>query len=201
MTAQRNGPPRRVGRPSLGDRVVVKAALDLQELAVVDVLRGEMERSTFLGVILTEHIGRPDLLPQPDQLPLVENVLSLGSAAVKRLIQEIGEVPQRPAPRRRARRVPPVEATVRVHPDVREEFKRRSLRWELAGGLNAYHHQLCWPGWESGFASLSPAEGIMDRTPAPMSSIVDHWTNIGTPHPYPMAWPGNEHGQRGASWC
>ncbi|ULN44707.1 hypothetical protein MI149_29885 (plasmid) [Mycolicibacterium crocinum] len=132
MSARRVGPPRRVGRPSLGDRVVVKAALDLQELAVVDVLRGEMERSTFLGVIFTEHIGRPDLHPQPDQLPLVDNVLSLGTAAVKRLIQEIGEVPQRPAPRRRPRRVQPLEATVRVHPDVREEFKRRSQRAGLS---------------------------------------------------------------------
>jgi hypothetical protein len=102
----------------------------MQELAVIDVLRGELERSTFLGVILTEHIGRPDLLPRPDQLPLVDNVLN--TTAVKRLLQEIGEVPERPAPRRRARRVQPLEATVRVHPDVREEFKRRSQRAGLS---------------------------------------------------------------------
>lgn len=126
VSARRVGPPRGVGRPSLGDRVVVKAALDLQELAVVDVLRGEMERSTFLGVILTEHIGRPDLLPQPDQLPLVDNVLS--TTTVQRLLQEIGEVPQRPAPRRRPRRAQPLEATVRVHPDAQKELKRRSER-------------------------------------------------------------------------
>ncbi|WP_241474016.1 hypothetical protein [Mycolicibacterium neoaurum] len=132
VTARRVGPPRGVGRPSLGDRVVVKAALDLQELAVVDALRGEMERSTFLGVILTEHISRPDLLPQPDQdqLPLVDNVLS--TTTVQRLLQEIGEVPERPTPRRRPRRVQPLDATVRVHPDVREEFKRRSQRAGLA---------------------------------------------------------------------
>ncbi len=125
MSARRVGPPRGVGRPSLGDRVVVKAALDLQELAVVDVLRGEMERSTFLGVILTEHIGRRDLLPQPDQLHLVDNVLN--TTTVKRLLQEI-EVPQRQTPRRRPRRVQPLEATVRVHPAAQKELKRRSER-------------------------------------------------------------------------
>lgn len=132
VSARRDGSPRGVGRPSLGDRVVVKAALNLQELAVVDALRGEMERSTFLGVILTEHIGRPDLLPQPDQeqLPLVDTVLS--TTTVQRLLEEIGEVPQRPAPRRSARRVHPLEATVRVHREVREEFKRRSQRAGLA---------------------------------------------------------------------
>lgn len=130
VTARRVGPPRGVGRPSLGDRVVVKAALDRQELAVVDVLCGELDRSAFLGVILTEHIGRPDLLPQPDQLPLVDNVIS--TTTVKRLLQEIGEVPERPAPRRRARRGEPADATVRVNPDVREEFKRLSQRAGLS---------------------------------------------------------------------
>jgi hypothetical protein len=110
--------------------VVVKAALDLKELAVVDALCGDLERSSFLGVILTEHIGRPDLLPQPDQLPLVDNVLN--AAAVERLLQEVGDAPQRPAPRLPARRLNPLEATVRVHPDVREEFKRRSQRAGLS---------------------------------------------------------------------
>ena len=130
MTARRLGPPRSVGRPSLGDRVVVKAALDMQELAVVDMLRGDLERSTFLGVILTEHVGRSDLLPQPEQLRLVDDVLN--TAAVQRILDEVGSQPQRPAPARRARRVQRPDATVRVHRDVREEFKRRSQRAALS---------------------------------------------------------------------
>ena len=129
MTARRLGPPRSVGRPSLGDRVVVKAALDMQELAVIDVLRGDLERSAFLGVILTEHVGRPDLLPQPDQLRLVDDVLN--TAAVQRILDEVASQPPRP-PARRARRVQRPDATVRVHPDVREEFKRRSQRAGLS---------------------------------------------------------------------
>lgn len=124
MTTRRIGPPRRVGRPYLGDRVVVKAALTPQELAGVDVLRGSWERSTFLGVILTEYIGRRDLLPRTNRLPQVENVLD--QAVIERLLHEVGDVPQQPASRRHARR--PLEATVCVHPDVREEFKRRSQR-------------------------------------------------------------------------
>lgn len=130
MTARRLGSPHGVGRPSLGDRVVVKAALDMQELAVVEVLRGDMERSTFLGVILTEHVGRSDLLPHPDQLLLVDDVVD--TAAVQRLLEEVGSQPQRPAPARRARRVQRPDATVRVHRDVREELKRRSQRAGLS---------------------------------------------------------------------
>lgn len=82
-------------------------------------------------------------------------------------------------------------ATARWHPMnlTYEEF----LRWALTGGLNAYYHQLRWTGWESVVASLSLDEGIMNRAPTPMSSIVDHWTNIGTPDPYPMAWPLDDH--------
>lgn len=128
MTTRRIGPPRKVGRPSLGDRVVVKAALTPRELAVIDVLRGDWERSTLLGVILTEHIGRRDLLPRPNRLPLVENVLK--TETVERLLHEVGDTPQQPASHRPARR--PLEATVRVHPDVREEFKRRSHRAGLS---------------------------------------------------------------------
>jgi hypothetical protein len=103
--------------------VVVKAALDIQELTVVDALRGDLGRSAFLGVNLTEHVDRPDLLPQPDQLRLVDNVLS--AAAVQRLLEEVSDQP-------RARRVRRPDATVRVHPDVREEFKRRSRRAGLS---------------------------------------------------------------------
>jgi len=68
-------------------------------------------------VVLTEHAGRPDLLPQPEQLRLVDNVLS--EATVHRLLDDVANQPAMPAPRRRRRRERKPDATVRVHPDVR----------------------------------------------------------------------------------
>lgn len=129
-TASGAGLPRKTGRPSLGDRVVVKAALDRPELAVIDLLRGNLERSAFLGVLLTEHVGRPDLLPQPEQLSLVDDALS--AAAVQRLLAEVSGQPEIPTPPRRRLRERKPDATVRVHPDVRNEIERRRQRVGLA---------------------------------------------------------------------
>lgn len=131
VTARRAGRPREVGQPPLGLRVVVKAALDEHERAVVDVLRGDLERSAFLGVILTERAGRRDLLPQPDQLSLVDDALNT-TAAIQTLLDEVKSQPERTSPTRRARRVQRPDATVRVHPDAREEFKRRARQAGLS---------------------------------------------------------------------
>lgn len=129
-TASDAGSPRKTGRPSLGDRVVVKAALDRQELAVIDLLRGNLERSAFLGVLLAEHVGRPDLLPQPEQLSLVDDTPS--AAAVQRLLADVSGQPESPTPPRRRLRQRKPDATVRVHPDVRNEIERRRQRAGLA---------------------------------------------------------------------
>lgn len=128
-TASGAGLPRKTGRPFLGERVVVKAALDRSELAVVDLLCGNLERSAFLGVLLTEHVGRPDLLPRPEQLSLVNDALS--AAAVQRLLAEVSGQPEMSTPRRRLRRRKP-DATVRIHPDVRHEIECRRQRAGVA---------------------------------------------------------------------
>ncbi|WP_457142352.1 hypothetical protein [Mycobacterium sp. URHB0021] len=105
-------------------------------MAVVDVLRGDLERSAFLGVVLTEHAGHRDLLPQPEQLMLVDNVLS--EATVQCLLDEVANQPEMPTPRRRRLRERKADATVRVHPDVRYELERRR------GGLAQCHFNADW---------------------------------------------------------
>lgn len=130
VTPSSEGTPRRRGRPHLGEREVVKAALNDQELALVDALRGGLERSAFLGVVITEHVGRTDLLPRADQLSLVDDALN--DAELRRLVDKAiasGAVtgPSTPA-RRPAKRQRRPDATVRVHPEVRREVERRRQR-------------------------------------------------------------------------
>lgn len=95
VTARRAGRPREVGQPPLGHRVVVEAALDEHERAIVD------------------------------------DVLNT-TATIQTLLDEVKSQPERTSPTRRARRVQRPDATVRVHPDVREEFKRRSRQAGLS---------------------------------------------------------------------
>jgi hypothetical protein len=113
----------KIGRPHLGDRVVIKAALTPQELGLLDLLRGDVERSVFLGVLLMEHVGRHDLLPKPEQLSLVDSVLDsgVGDLVADGSLDDISIPPAR-TQGRRSRSFP--GATVRVHPEVRDELER-----------------------------------------------------------------------------
>lgn len=63
MTASdslRHASPR--GRPHLGPRVVVTAALWVELEQAVDLVRGSLERSPYLADLLAWHVERPDLI-------------------------------------------------------------------------------------------------------------------------------------------
>ncbi|MEN4466855.1 hypothetical protein VXE65_32955 [Mycolicibacterium conceptionense] len=94
---------RRTGRPHLGPRNVVPAAMWPGLLAGVDHARGSLDRSAFLADLLSRRVGRPDLA-RHNQLPL-DIPLALNP-------QEADE--------------PPHIVTIRVHPDVTAELDRGS---------------------------------------------------------------------------
>ncbi|ORV09682.1 hypothetical protein [Mycolicibacterium fallax] len=114
MTSRRpaSSTPGRRGRPHLGDRVVVTAALTPSDLIVVDGIRGSLPRSTFINELLAEHVGRTDLLAGPIQLALVD------ATTPQRRGQLLAQVRTRPVDGR------VLYATVRVHPDVHAEIER-----------------------------------------------------------------------------
>lgn len=60
---------RRTGRPHLGPRGVVPAAMWPELLAGVDHARNDLGRSPFLADLLSRRVGRPDLA-RHNQLPL-----------------------------------------------------------------------------------------------------------------------------------
>lgn len=98
--------PRAVkGRPHLGPREIVTAALWPSLEALVDDTRGGLDRSPFLADLLAWHVGRPDLI-RHSQLA-IEFVTGGGAAfdAAK-------------APGAKTR-----HCTVRVHPDVAHELE------------------------------------------------------------------------------
>ncbi|WP_051288966.1 DUF2625 family protein [Mycobacterium sp. URHD0025] len=67
------------------------------------------------------------------------------------------------------------------------------LTWALSGGLDTYYRESRWPGWETTVAALPLDHGIIDRTPTPMSVIVQRCTAAANPdHPYPMTWSSPE---------
>lgn len=104
---------RKLGRPHLGPREVVVAALTSHELELVDALRGDLCRSTFLNLLLTETVGRRDLL-QPTQFDLFIAAL-IDDKARQRLNDAIVLRPKKSVP----------NTTVRVHPEVRRELEVR----------------------------------------------------------------------------
>jgi hypothetical protein len=97
------------GRPSLGDRQHVTAALWPRLEALVDESRGPLDRSPYLADLLAWHIGRPDLLR--DTQLAIEFTLTADPAA---------------SDAARPTHAQTRHATVRVHPDVAHELDRRA---------------------------------------------------------------------------
>ncbi|WP_241479857.1 hypothetical protein [Mycolicibacterium neoaurum] len=94
------------GRPSLGDREHVTAALWPSLEALVDDLRGGLNRSPFLADLLAWHIGRPELIRHSQ---LAMEFTTRGAAAFD------AAKPSGTKTR---------HCTVRVHPDVARELDR-----------------------------------------------------------------------------
>lgn len=66
------------------------------------------------------------------------------------------------------------------------------LTWALSGGLDTYHRESRWPGWETIVETLPLDQGVIDRHPAPMSTVVRRCAAVSSPdHPYPMTWSSN----------
>lgn len=66
------------------------------------------------------------------------------------------------------------------------------LTWALSGGLDTYHRESRWPGWETIVETLPLDQGLIDRHPAPMSTVVRRCAAVSSPdHPYPMTWSSN----------
>jgi hypothetical protein len=101
---------RRTGRPHLGPRDVVPAAMWPALLAGVDHARGTLGRSAFLADLLSRRVGRPDLV-RHDQLPLDI------PDSVKDSSSQDGR---------------PHVVTIRVHPDVAAELDRAANEVGLA---------------------------------------------------------------------
>ncbi|AFM20651.1 hypothetical protein Mycch_6051 (plasmid) [Mycolicibacterium chubuense NBB4] len=98
------GSPR--GRPHLGPRTVVTAALWRGLENVVDGARGPLDRSPFLADLLAWHVDRPDLMRHPE----------LGAA-----FERPGGA-DAPAPPAHGTK----HCTVRVHPAVAAELVTRA---------------------------------------------------------------------------
>lgn len=94
------------GRPSLGDREHVTAALWPSLEALVDESRGGLNRSPFLADLLAWHIGRPELI-RHTQLAIE---FSTASGAAFDAAKPSGTKTR--------------HCTVRVHPDVACELDR-----------------------------------------------------------------------------
>lgn len=94
------------GRPSLGDREHVTAALWPELEAVVDRARGGLNRSPFLADLLAWHVGRPEVIRHP-QLAIE---FSTGEDADVDAAKPAGAKTR--------------HCTVRVHPDVARDLHR-----------------------------------------------------------------------------
>lgn len=105
------------GRPSLGHREQVTAALWPSLEALITDARGSIDRSPFLADLLAWHVGRPDVI-RHTQL------------AIKfRTDDAVVDAPKPSGPR--ATR----HVTVRVHPDVARELDRRARKSGLPRGV------------------------------------------------------------------
>lgn len=101
------------GRPHLGPREVITAALWPSLEALVDHARGGLDRSPYLADLLARHVGRPDLV-RHSQL-----TITFGAADVcdAQAVQDS----------RKTR-----SCTVRVHPAVAHELNRRASDFRLS---------------------------------------------------------------------
>lgn len=120
-------PASSLGRPHLGPRTVVTAALWPGLERLVDDIRGVLDRSPFLADLLSWHVGREDLI-RHRQLSLT---LQIGGTAA---------VP--PAHSTQATR----HCTVRVHPAVAAELVIRANSLGLPRAVynaNAIAELLC----------------------------------------------------------
>jgi hypothetical protein len=95
------------GRPHLGPREIITAALWPSLEAMVDIARGSLDRSPYLADLLAWHIDRPDLIRHP------QLVLDFATAP----LTDTG--PEQPGTKTR-------HCTVRVHPVVAIELDRRA---------------------------------------------------------------------------
>ncbi len=112
MTASDAAPSvSRRGRPHLGPRTVVTAALWPGLERLVDGTRGPLDRSPFLADLLSWHVGRADLIRHHElALPLptdCTDALAAHSAGATR------------------------HCTVRVHPDVAHELERGASEYGM----------------------------------------------------------------------
>lgn len=91
---------RRAGRPSLGDREHLTAALWPSLEALIDAERGGLNRSPFLADLLAWHVGRPDVIRHPQ-------------LAIQFCTDDaVRDAPKPPGPKTTR------HCTMRVHPDV-----------------------------------------------------------------------------------
>jgi hypothetical protein len=138
MTLSAAAGQRRTGRPHLGPREVVPAAMWPALLAGVDHARGTLGRSAFLADLLSRRVGRPDLV-RHSQLPLDIPVSVRDSS------------PQDSRPH---------VVTIRVHPDVAAELdtaaseaglaRQVHIAEEIASELGYFH-----PTTRTGVLSLA----------------------------------------------
>ena len=99
--------PRSVkGRPHLGPREIITAALWPSLEALVDAARGSLDRSPYLADLLAWHVGRPDLIRHAQ--------LTMEFAT-----GQIAGSDETPEAKTR-------HCTVRVHPAVADELDRRA---------------------------------------------------------------------------
>ena len=98
-----------IGRPHLGPRTVVTAAMWSALEEAVDVARGSLDRSPYLADLLAWSVGRPELIRH--------NQLAIEFFAGNRAAVEVFG----PADMRTRHR------TVRVHPDVAGELDRGAI--------------------------------------------------------------------------
>ena len=94
-----------------------------QSTVLVGVARGQHPANSR-SVAGNQPVARQLAAPRHDALNT--------TATIQTLLDEVKSQPERASPTRRARRVQRPDATVRVHPDVREEFKRRSRQAGLS---------------------------------------------------------------------
>lgn len=105
------------GRPHLGPRTVVTAALCCGLEQVVDDARGGLDRSPYLADLLAWHVGRADVI-RHNQLAMEFSTSSRPAFAVCR------------SSGTRTR-----HCTVRVHPDVARELDRGARESGLPRGV------------------------------------------------------------------
>jgi hypothetical protein len=111
------------GRPSLGDREHVTAALWPSLEALVDEERGSLNRSPFLADLLAWHVGRPDLI-RHKQLTIEFEFTAEFPARAAAVLDAA-----KPAGTKTR------HCTVRVHPDVAHELEERRKRTGQARGV------------------------------------------------------------------